>query len=111
MVPVIHCHGFKLTDAIAEAVAARREKLAQRATVLSLTANLEKEASGQYRVHIDCSTAQEGAFDATAKGGDLYSLIHEAGDKLLRQLGSAIDRQSARHDRERVNDHLAEAEA
>lgn len=110
MVPVIHCHGFKLTEAIAEAVGARSEKICQRATVLSLTANLEKEADGQFRVHLDCSTSGEGAFDVTAKGADLYGLIHEAGDKLLRRINNALDRQSARHDRQRLNDHLVEEE-
>lgn len=110
MVPVIHCHGFKLTKSISEAVSARCEKIRQRATVLSFTTNMEKEVDGKYRVHIGCSTSGEGSLDVTAKGEDLYSLIHEAGDKLLRRIRTAIDRQNARQDRQRVNDHLVNEE-
>lgn len=109
MVPLIYCHGFKLTGAIADALTARKEKVCQLATVLSFTAHLEKEADGQYRVHIDCNTSNEGALDVTAKGADLYGLIHEAGDKLLRRVISSIGRQSTRHGRQRVNERLIEA--
>lgn len=110
MVPVIHCHGFKLTESIAAAVAARFEKIRQRATVLSFTTNMEKEVDGKYRVHIGCSTSGEGSLGVTAKGEDLYRLIHEAGDKLRRRIHTAIDRQAGRQDRRRVNDHLIQEE-
>lgn len=106
MVPIIHCHGFELTEAIRNAVEARKEKVDNRIGLIAMTVNMEKQSGELYRVHFDCVTAHDGCFNSTAKGADLYALINEACEKLLRQLGDSSARNSGRNDRTHLNDHL-----
>lgn len=108
MQPTIHCKGFELTKAIRDAVESRLGKVATRTHGISLKTSLEKETDETYRVHIEYVTAHEGVLNATAKGVDLYKVIHDARDKLIRQLNDKRGREETKHRGPKIGEHLPE---
>lgn len=106
MYPSIRCNGFELTDAIREAVESRLEKVSHRSHGITLSANLEKETEDEYRVHVEYVTAHKGTINATAKGKDLYVTIHDAQNKLIRQLNDNLEREKGKHRGPRIGSQL-----
>lgn len=99
MKAVISCQGFPLTDAIASAVEARHAKILDRMDGQPVHAHLEKQHDGVFRVHLEFSSSSYGTFNATAKGQNLYALIKQAADKLIRQMNTASEKQEGKHSR------------
>ncbi len=103
MKAAISCQGFTLTEAISSAVEERHEKLHERLDGQALKANLDKEREGIFRVHLEFVSDGFGVFNATAKGEDVYKLIRQASEKLLRQMTDARGKQEGKHARATLN--------
>lgn len=103
MKSAISCQGFSLTEAIADAVEERHEKVQERIQGQPLKANLEKEREGVFRVHLEFISDAFGPFNATAKGEDVYGLIRQASERLLRQMKDAGEKREGKHARRSLN--------
>ena len=104
MSAIISCKNFQLTDAIEDLVTSKVEKISQRARVHGSKANLEQVTPELFRVHLECSTDAFGSINATSKGEDLYVLIRECSDKLLRQIDNAKGKSEGKHSREVISE-------
>jgi len=110
MTPVIHCNGFSLTEALTAAVESKVSKISKRVTLRSCTTTLEKIADGEFRAHYECAADDEGVLNASAHGKDVYQLINEASDKVLRQISDIQGRHSHRTNRTQIHERLTEEE-
>jgi ribosome-associated translation inhibitor RaiA len=103
MKAVISCQGFGLTEAISSSVEERHEKCQERMKGQPLKASLEKERENVFRVHLEFISDAFGPFNATAKGEDLYGLIRQASDKLLRQMREFKSKHEGKQARKTLN--------
>ncbi len=103
MKAAISCQGFTLTDAISSAVEDRHEKLLERLDGQGLKANIDKESGGIFRVHLEFISDGFGVFNATSKGEDVYKLIRQASEKLLRQMSDTRGKKEGKHARATLN--------